>query len=76
MSKHTHNQTLSLPELDNLEIGAEVLDWESDVMVKEETDAWYYRDQPMRGNVKRPFSSLVIHRAYGPIRFLSEGRRS
>ena len=74
MSKHKHNQELTLQELDDAEIGMEVLDWENDTLVKEAKDEWFYRDQPMRGNVKHAFSSLIIHRAYGPIRFMSDGR--
>lgn len=64
-------QVMTEKELNEAPIGTQVTDWEHDAMVKELPNGdWFYRDQPMRGNTPRGFSSEVVHRAYGPAHFL------
>lgn len=63
---------ISQVEMEAAPVGTEVLDWEGDALIKEGPDAWFYKHQPMRGNVPRPFSSEVVARAYGPARLFRE----
>lgn len=68
-------EKLSLEDLEELDLGEEITDWEHDVMIQEQPGLWFYRDQPLRGNTKaRGFRTDVVHRAFGPVELLRPKR--
>lgn len=69
------NKKLELFELEDLTVGEEIVDWEGDAMVQEQPGVWFYRDQPMRGNTPRGFTTAVVHQAFGPAAMLSPKTR-
>lgn len=67
-------EVMTEQELDDAPIGTRVSDWENDILEKEAPDQWFYAHQPMRGNTPRGFTTEVIHRAYGPVKFCQPPR--
>lgn len=55
---------MTTQELDELPLGSTIVDWEGDHLVNEAPGSWYYRDQPIRGNTPRAFSSETMAVAY------------
>lgn len=70
------NKKLELDELEDLTVGEEIVDWEGDAMVQEQPGVWFYRDQPMRGNTPRGFSTAIVHQAFGPAELLRPKRKA
>lgn len=62
-------EVMTEQELSDAPLGTRVSDWENDILEKEAPDAWFYAHQPIRGQCPREFSTEVIFRAYGPIKF-------
>lgn len=62
---------LELDDMDQLPVGAQVVDWEGDALEQEAPGEWFYKHQPIRGNVARAFKTADLHRSMGPLKLLS-----